>query len=155
MAMRNDFDGLRVEGWDKLTQEVLKMPLKLKRQPLLRVLRSSTSPVIRAVRKRVPEESGVLKRSVGNITGKNKEFPNILVGYRKTKAFDRKGFDNRALGTVLEFGTDQRFTKGRRKKSTGLVKGQSIYQQAFDESKDQVIPALEKKVAKMLEAEFR
>ena len=94
-STRNTFE---IEGYDKFLLEVQRLPDKLKRNELLKLLRRSSQPTIAAAKRNVRKKSGKLERSIGNITGKNREYPNIMVGPRA------KGKHEGFHGHLIEFG---------------------------------------------------
>lgn len=92
---------VEVEGFDELVNELKKIANdKTKKKESLIILRQIAKPTLDAARKEVPIskkahwarrkklQSGNLKKSLGVITGKNKENPTILVGPRAKRSFD-------------------------------------------------------------------
>lgn len=114
MAMQSN---VTFQGLEEFEQAVKKIASQFKRQELLKPLRRSTEPTIKALRLLVTKhtDSGNLYDSVGNITGKSKSFPNVLVGYRVGRF---SGFH----GHLLEFGTKPRF-RGTKKSTAVLRRG--------------------------------
>lgn len=92
---------VEVEGFDALVDELKKIANdKTKKRESLIILRQIAKPTLDAARREVPIskkahwarrkklQSGNLKKSLGTITGKNKENPTILVGPRAKRSFD-------------------------------------------------------------------
>lgn len=107
-----------IQGFDELQRRLKRAPDKVKRRELLKIIRVQTRPTIQAARQRAPISSephsrysggvevrtydpGNLRRSIGNITSKNRKYPNILVG---PKAGAKKKYDG-FYGHFVEFGT--------------------------------------------------
>ncbi len=107
-----------IEGFDKLQRELKRADDKVKRRELLKLIRSTTRPTIQAARSRAPISSepherysggqvvrtydpGNLRRSIGNITSKSRQYPSILVGPRAGAKKKNDGF----YGHFVEFGT--------------------------------------------------
>ncbi|MCE7996427.1 MAG: hypothetical protein HEP71_30900 [Roseivirga sp.] len=149
-----------IEGWDKFTEAMKRIPQEHKRVVLLRVLRRSTKHAIRSIRAelRQHDDDGDLWDSVGNITGKSKTFPNVLVGYRVRGRY--KGYH----GHLIEHGTKQRFRRrkntkasqvfgrrGRKAISTGRMPAFNIIKKAAAASQAQSIQLLEEEVARQTE----
>jgi hypothetical protein len=153
----NTAGGIELQGWKQFQEKVKAIPSKFKRQAMLPVLRKSTGSTIRAVRSelRKHDSSGNLWQSVGNITGKSKTFPNVLVGYRIKGQY--KGFH----GHFLEHGTKQRFrgskagsTRRKRKISTGAARGFNIISTAAKTSEAAAVAELEREMLIFTEKEL-
>jgi len=87
--------------------------------------------------------TGNLMESIGNITGRSKEYPNIQVGPRAKGRF--KG----AHAQLIQFGTKNR--KNRYGKNRGKVTANPFMQRAFDKTFPRVKSDFEKQVAKEVE----
>jgi hypothetical protein len=100
---------VRVEGIDNVLSKLRQLPDKLTRNILLQAYRKSTKPMIKSIRSKTPRAKTALKRidakgneqvyqpgnlakSIGNITGKSKVYPNILVGARAGVTRKNDGF---------------------------------------------------------------
>jgi HK97 gp10 family phage protein len=106
-----------IQGWDAFLKTVEKLPDRQKRSEILKVLRRVAKPMVSAARSRVriadrvvyryvrggriEQEPRTLQKSIGIITGRNRNYPNVLVGPR---AGGRKKYDG-WFGHFLEFGT--------------------------------------------------
>jgi hypothetical protein len=153
----NTAGGIELKGWKEFQEKVKAIPEKYKRQALLPVLRKSTGSTIRAVRSelRKHDSTGNLWQSVGNITGKNKSFPNVLVGYRIKGQY--KGFH----GHFLEHGTKQRFRGSksgsafrRGRISTGSARGFNVIAKAAQVSEAAAVAELEREMLIFTEKEL-
>lgn len=130
------------------------MPDKAKRSTLLKIIRRVTGPVVEAAKHEVAQiqenafaegrfPTGNLLASIGNITGRSKEFPNIQVGPRAKGQF--KG----AHAQLIQFGT-----KNRRNKygsNRGKVTANPFMERAFKKTFPAVKSDFEKQVAKEVE----
>lgn len=143
-----------MEGLDLLIRQLRSMPDKAKRSTLLKIIRRVTGPVVAAARHEVAQieekafsegrfPTGNLMESIGNITGRSKEYPNIQVGPRAKGRF--KG----AHAQLIEFGTKNR--TNRYGKNRGKVTANPFMQRAFDSTFPRVKTDFEKQVAKEVE----
>lgn len=150
---------ISIEGLKEFEDAVKKLPLQYKRQELLKPLRRSTEPTIKALKRQVTKhtDSGNLYDSVGNITGKSKSFPNVLVGYRVGRY---SGFH----GHLVEHGTKPRFRgskkdtrvlrRGKYRKGriyTGEMPALNLVKKAHKESEQQAVQKLEQEMLRHTE----
>lgn len=87
-----------IQGFAEFERQLKRLPEKQKRSEILKVLRKVTRPLIQAARANINDHTGNLSRSIGNITGKSREYPNILVGPRA------KGKNRGQHGHLVEAG---------------------------------------------------
>ncbi len=143
-----------VEGLDKLMAQLKKMPEKAKRTTLLKIMRRVTGPVADAARAEVAQiqekafsegrfPTGNLYDSIGNITGRSKEFPNIQIGPRAKGNY--KGWH----GHLVHYGTGQRTNKYGQNR--GAVRANPYMERAFKKTFPSVKPNFEKEVAREVE----
>lgn len=95
MASKQVFE---LEGWDEMLREVERLPDRMKRNELLKIMRRVAKPTVRAAKANVSSISGRLERSIGSITGRSKKYPNVQVGPRA------KGKNEGFHGHLVEFG---------------------------------------------------
>lgn len=93
----------------ELERQLMRASGKIKRQTLLKALRSSGSTIRKAMKSAVPvgdydhfvygttgvlgvHMAGDLQKSIGNITGKSKKFPSIYIGPRVKGRFKYAGY---------------------------------------------------------------
>lgn len=124
-----------IEGFEEFKRAVEQLPQKQKRSEILKVIRRSTKPTIDAARRLVPKKSGRLQRAIGNITSKNKEYPNILVGPRARGKHE--GFH----GALVEFGHG----------GPSPAPANPYMRPAFEQTKNGVSEDLANKIAKYIE----
>ena len=125
----------KIEGYDKFLKAVQTLPDKMKRQETLKLLRRVTKPTIAAAKAKVPEKEGKLKRSIGNITGKSKTYPNVMVGPRA------KGKHEGFHGALVECGHG----------GPAPAPANPYMRPAFDETKGRVTADAVKSIAQYLE----
>lgn len=140
MSVTIDFDSRELE------RQLLKASGKIKRQTLLKALRSSGGAIRKAMKSAVPVseydrfvygKSGVLgvhmagdlQKSIGNITGKSKNFPSIYIGPRvKGSKWKYAGY----IGHWVEYGQDTGYNvgfAGRRFVEKGYNAGRKQFEQ--------------------------
>lgn len=157
---------VEIEGFAELQRKIKQLANpKDKRRELLTILRSVAKPTLTAARNYAPVskkshvargkviQSGTLKRSLGNITGKNKENPTIYVGPRAKGKFD--GW----YGHFVEKGVNVYRTGFKRKRKRGAndkaavrrTEGQFFMKRAYDLTKGRVTSDAEKKTAKFIQ----
>ena len=91
-----------ITGDKELDALLVKVSEAYKVKALRQVLRKAATPVVRAVKANTPisdrddfdttHKIGDLKRSIGKITGKSKDFPTIYVGPRVKRKWQIKGY---------------------------------------------------------------
>jgi hypothetical protein len=156
----------KVDGLKELERELRKLDIQTASKQLKGALFSATLPAFRAYRDSVPVRSGRLKKSI-----KRKS---LRTGKLKTSKSTGSAFSdtNKAAGVIIfsskkisfwapfiEYGTDNRTTKGRGKKrrstgsKRGAVKAGNYLQKAFDremESGDKAVTLFRKSMRRRL-----
>lgn len=125
----------QIEGFAEFQRKIEALPDKMKRAELLKLLRRSTKPTIAAAKRHVPKKSGRLQRSIGNITGKSKTYPNVLVGPRA------RGKHGGFHGALVEFGHG----------GPSPAPAHPYMRPAIDETKGQVSKEAAEQIAKYLQ----
>lgn len=125
----------------------------MKRSTLLKILRSASKPVVEAAKHELAQimekgfsegrfPTGNLYNSIGHITGRSTEYPNIQVGARVKRGF--KGYH----AHWIQFGTRIRRSRhGVR----GRVPENRFMDRAFDRAEAQITANISKSVAKEVE----
>lgn len=143
--------GVKIEGMKEVEQLLKKMPDKMKKAELKKLLRASTADTIDAARSHVPQSSrphhrysggkkvatytpGNLRKSIGNITGRNRTNPTIYVGPRAGKNRKYDGY----YGNFVEYGTVN-------------APAQPFMRPAYEQTKGQAGPAAAKKIARYVQ----
>lgn len=146
--------------WHRFSEKVKSIPEKFQRKALLPVLRKGTKATVQTLKRNVSkhEASGNLYDSVGTITGRSKEFPNILVGYRVSGSYS--GFH----GHLVEHGTKDRYRKRKKitaaatfrskRMSTGKMPALNLVEKSAEESESQAVASLEKEMKKFTEKQL-
>lgn len=165
---------IEIEGIETLIKQLKKMPEKMKRSYLLKILRSGSKPVVDAAKHEVAQimekaysegryPTGNLYNSIGWITGKSEEYPNIQVGakvqgapggYWNKRSYSggRRRSGSRFKGFhahLVHYGTMNRRT--RKGFGRGAAKGIPFMENAFEKSRTQVTANLTKSVSKYVE----
>jgi len=131
-----------IENVDRLIAELQKLPDKLKRSELLKILRQGAKPTLEAAKANLAnhKKTGNLQKSISTFTGKSKINPNVQVGASAKK----KG----THAHLLELGTAPRKTK--KGKFTGAVSAKPFMRPAYDATKNQAAENINKATAKYL-----
>jgi HK97 gp10 family phage protein len=124
--------GIELDGFPDFLKAVERLPDRLKRMELLKVLRREAKPTVQAAKRNVRKKSGKLERSITTITGKSKIYPNILVGPSV------KGKNEGFHGHLIEFGHG----------GPHPAPAFPFMRPAYDETKNQVSKAAAQAVAK-------
>ncbi len=134
---------------DKLLVQVSEVyKVKLLRQ----VLKKAATPVVKAVKANTPvsdrddfdtkHKVGDLKRSIGKITGKSKDFPTIYVGPRVKKNWGIKGY----IGGWVNDGV---------KSSAVTFSARRYMKKGYEASKMQATQSIRSQMIKILEKKLR
>lgn len=135
--------------WQNFQAAIKRIPEQMnKRREILKVIRPATKHTRNKLKQLVArhDNTGTLEDSVGNITGRNRTFPNVLVGYRVRGRY--RGFH----GHLVEYGTKARYRgKGKKKSYTGVMPAFGLVKKAAEQSEAQSVAELEKRIAKYTE----
>ena len=106
---------LKVEGYAEAKRILDELPNAMQKRMLLAALRSSTKPMLRSARSKVPVKSGRLKRQLRIIRYKDRNAPKSEVDVAVKPVFERtkkKGAINEYYGKFIHEGTkDPRTSK--------------------------------------------
>lgn len=161
---------VKVEGFDELIAKLKEIgDDKSKRRETLIILRQIAKPTLQAAKKEVPVakkahrmrglviQPGNLKKSLGTITGKNKEVPTILVGPRV------KGNNKGWYGHFVHDGINV-YRKGfKRKRVRGAndnmairrTKANPFLRRAYERTNGQVTTDAEKRFSKFIQRRIK
>jgi len=132
----------KVEGFEELRHKIMQLSDdKKKRASMLRILRVQARDLRDAARAKVPVKSGNLRWSIGVITSKKKDYPNVLIGPRASAKW--KGYH----GHLIEKG----FYNKRVKRH---IPAQPFMRPAFEQEKGQVSEKTAAQVAKAIQREI-
>lgn len=144
---------VEIEGFDQLRQQISKLGKdSLKRREMLKILRQSAKATVRAAKREAPVSAaphlvsgrrtrkviqpGNLKKSIGNITGRSKTIPTIYVGARAKRNHD---------------GWYAHFVHGGTRSG---IQPNPFMDRAYNQTKGQVTPDLEQKVARYVQKQI-
>lgn len=145
---------VQVEGLQELQSQLKRLPERIKKNELYRILRNVTGPVEEAMRSEVTkielaahaagrDTTGNLYDAIGRIRGKSKEYLNVQVAPRVKGKY--RGYH----AHLVNFGTKIRKTrKGYRR---GAARENNFAQRAWDRTVNSVKPNFEAQVAKSME----
>lgn len=97
--------------------------------------RKASIPLIAAAKSNAPHRRGILRKSIGTVAIPNEIA--ILVGAKKSGTY--KGWH----GHLVENGTVERFRKTKQGATTGKVIGTHFFEQAFNQTQEQVYSTIE------------
>lgn len=165
---------VEVEGMEKLIKQLKSLPEKMKRSELLKILRSGSRPFVRSIQHEVAQimekaysegrfPTGNLYNSIGQITGKSHEYPNIQIGakvqgapggYWNKRRYSggRRRSGSRFKGYhahLVHYGTSNRRT--RKGYGRGAAEGIPFMDKAYERSKTEVALSTTKAVAKYID----
>lgn len=138
----------------KVEKKFKSLPERVKRTHLLRAERSAANPLRKQIKNEVKQKhnvTGNLAKSIGNVTGKSKENPQIFVGARV------RGRHKGHHAHWIEMGTEERIQRstGRR---VGRIKGQKIVHRAYEQQKNivgkRLVDEVDKQMAKAIRKHF-
>lgn len=135
---------IKIEGIEELQKQLIQMPERVKRTTLLRILRSGSRVVVDSAKHEVAQimekafsegrtPTGNLYESIGQITSKSIDYPNIQVGARVKRGY--KGYHVHWVnyGTKIRKTTDPGVTPRTRKAglNRGSMRGNPFMERAF------------------------
>ena len=108
-----------------------------------RMLKAQAMPIIQSARSLAPKESGDLAKSIGFITGKDKDNKTkVLIGLRKE-------YYNNYLGVMFEYGTVARIQQNTGR-YTGIIEARPFMRPALDQNSGKVTDGIINGVDKIL-----
>lgn len=142
-------DGLIVEGFDRYLNMLKAYGRSLDVNEVRRITRETIKPVLQQAQREVAriemnssnDTTGNLWESLGFITGKSREFPNVQIGPRAKRGF--KGHH----GHLVEFGTSSR--KNRKGSNRGKSRPNPFMKPAFEKTKGSIVNSYQNAVAKL------
>ena len=109
-----------------------------------RMLKAQAMPIIQAAQNLAPKESGDLAKSIGFITGKDKDNKTkVLIGLRKE-------YYNNYLGPMFEFGVPTNRIQSSTGRDTGILEPRPFMRPALDQNAGRVIEGIINGVDKIL-----
>ena len=119
------------------------MGVEIDSPDLQRMLKAQALPIIQTAQNLAPKESGDLAKSIGFITGKDKDNKTkVLIGLRKE-------YYNNYLGVMFEYGTVARIQQSTGR-YTGIIEARPFMRPALDQNSGKVTDGIINGVDKIL-----
>ena len=119
------------------------MGVEIDSPDLQRMLKAQALPIIQTAQNLAPKESGDLAKSIGFITGKDKDNKTkVLIGLRKE-------YYNNYLGVMFEYGTVARIQQNTGR-YTGIIEARPFMRPALDQNSGKVTDGIINGVDKIL-----
>ena len=119
------------------------MGVELDSPDLQRMLKAQAMPIINSAKNLAPKDSGDLAKSIGFITGKDKDNKTkVLIGLRKE-------YYNNYLGVMFEYGTVARIQQDTGR-YTGIIEARPFMRPALDQNAGKVTDGIINGVDKIL-----
>ena len=119
------------------------MGVEIDSPDLQRMLKAQALPIIQTAQNLAPKETGDLAKSIGFITGKDKDNKTkVLIGLRKE-------YYNNYLGVMFEYGTVARIQQNTGR-YTGIIEARPFMRPALDQNSGKVTDGIINGVDKIL-----
>jgi len=119
------------------------MGVEIDSPDLQRMLKAQALPIINSAKNLAPKDSGDLAKSIGFITGKDKDNKTkVLIGLRKE-------YYNNYLGVMFEYGTVSRIQQSTGR-YTGIIEARPFMRPALDQNAGKVTDGIINGVDKIL-----
>ncbi len=119
------------------------MGVEIDSPDLQRMLKAQALPIINSAKNLAPKDSGDLAKSIGFITGKDKDNKTkVLIGLRKE-------YYNNYLGVMFEYGTVARIQQDTGR-YTGIIEARPFMRPALDQNAGKVTDGIINGVDKIL-----
>ena len=133
----------KVENIAEVINSLKAMGVELDGPDLQRMLKAEALPIINSAKNLAPKDSGDLAKSIGFITGKDKENKTkVLIGLRKE-------YYNNYLGVMFEYGTVARIQQDTGR-YTGIIEARPFMRPALDQNAGKVTDGIINGVDKIL-----
>jgi len=134
----------KVENIAEVINSLKAMGVELDSPDLQRMLKAQALPIIQAAKSLAPTESGDLAKSIGFITGKDKDNKTkVLIGLRKE-------YYNNYLGVMFEYGVPTNRIQSTTGRDTGILEPRPFMRPALDQNAGQVTDGIINGVDKIL-----
>ena len=132
-----------VENIAEVINSLKAMGVELDSPDLQRMLKAQAMPIINSAKNLAPKDSGDLAKSIGFITGKDKDNKTkVLIGLRKE-------YYNNYLGVMFEYGTVARIQQDTGR-YTGIIEARPFMRPALDQNAGKVTDGIINGVDKIL-----
>jgi HK97 gp10 family phage protein len=133
----------KVENIAEVINSLKAMGVELDSPDLQRMLKAQALPIIQSAKNLAPKDSGDLAKSIGFITGKDKDNKTkVLIGLRKE-------YYNNYLGVMFEYGTVGRIQE-KTGRYTGIIEARPFMRPALDQNAGKVTDGIINGVDKIL-----
>jgi len=133
----------KVENIAEVINSLKAMGVELDSPDLQRMLKAQAMPIINSAKNLAPKDSGDLAKSIGFITGKDKDNKTkVLIGLRKE-------YYNNYLGVMFEYGTVARIQQDTGR-YTGIIEARPFMRPALDQNAGKVTDGIINGVDKIL-----
>jgi len=121
----------KVENIAEVINSLKAMGVEIDNPELQRMLKAQALPIIQTAQNLAPKDSGDLAKSIGFITGKDKDNKTkVLIGLRKE-------YYNNYLGVMFEYGTVSRIQQSTGR-YTGIIQARPFMRPALDQNAGKV-----------------
>ena len=132
-----------IQNIAEVTNALKAMGVEIDSPDLQRMLKAQALPIIQTAQNLAPKESGDLAKSIGFITGKDKDNKTkVLIGLRKE-------YYNNYLGVMFEYGTVARIQQNTGR-YTGIIEARPFMRPALDQNAGKVTEGIIRGVDKIL-----
>ena len=132
-----------IQNIAEVTNALKAMGVEIDSPDLQRMLKAQALPIIQSAKNLAPKESGDLAKSIGFITGKDKDNKTkVLIGLRKE-------YYNNYLGVMFEYGTVARIQQSTGR-YTGIIEARPFMRPALDQNAGKVTDGIINGVDKIL-----
>jgi HK97 gp10 family phage protein len=133
----------KVENIAEVINSLKAMGVEIDSPDLQRMLKAQALPIINSAKNLAPKDSGDLAKSIGFITGKDKDNKTkVLIGLRKE-------YYNNYLGVMFEYGTVARIQQDTGR-YTGIIEARPFMRPALDQNAGKVTDGIINGVDKIL-----
>jgi len=133
----------KVENIAEVINSLKAMGVEIDNPDLQRMLKAQALPIIQTAQNLAPKDSGDLAKSIGFITGKDKDNKTkVLIGLRKE-------YYNNYLGVMFEYGTVSRIQQSTGR-YTGIIQARPFMRPALDQNAGKVTDGIINGVDKIL-----
>jgi len=134
----------KVENIAEVINSLKAMGVELDSPDLQRMLKAQALPIIQAAKSLAPTESGDLAKSIGFITGKDKDNKTkVLIGLRKE-------YYNNYLVVMFEYGVPTNRIQSTTGRDTGILEPRPFMRPALDQNAGKVTEGIINGVDKIL-----
>jgi len=133
----------KVENIAEVINSLKAMGVEIDSPDLQRMLKAQALPIINSAKNLAPKDTGDLAKSIGFITGKDKDNKTkVLIGLRKE-------YYNNYLGVMFEYGTVARIQQDTGR-YTGIIEARPFMRPALDQNAGKVTDGIINGVDKIL-----